>query len=202
MDFEFDFDRQERRGKLFKNIKGIVVLLVMIAVAVAVAWLITRFTVEITNMVDDSMDTTLQRDDTILINKLAYIRSKPERFDVIVFRKDGKEHSYYSIKRVIGLPGETVLIKDGKVFINGEELKEQVIVESINICGLAENGITLEEDEYFVLGDNRNNSEDSRFAHIGNVVPDEIIGKAIIRTNKFSIISKLNLKENENVGKE
>jgi len=194
MNFDFDFDRQDRIAKrkriLFKIFRWVLVL----GFTITSAWLITEFAVEKTNMVGDSMSPTLLKEDTILVNRLAYINGTPERFDIIVFMKNGKEHSYYGIKRVIGLPGETVQIIEGVVYINGEPIEEQVNVEPIVLPGLAENPIVLDDDEYFVLGDNRNDSEDSRFANIGNVVEEEIIGTAWLRTNKFGIISKLNLK--------
>ena len=137
------------------------------------------------------MSGTLEDGDNILINLLSYSEEDdPERFDVIVFEKNGKEHSYYGIRRVIGLPGERVQIKDGSVYINGELLEEPINVEPMIVSGLAEDGITLEDDEFFVLGDNRNNSEDSRFTSMGNVSRDEIVGRAWLRTNHFGIISK------------
>ena len=95
------------------------------------------------------------------------------------------------MKRVIGLPGEKVQIVDGKVTINGKELKEKVKVDKMENGGLALDEITLDEDEYFVLGDNRNDSEDSRFASIGNILGDEIIGEAWIRTNSFAFVKYL-----------
>lgn len=140
------------------------------------------------------MEVTLQEDDKIIINKLAYWKRNPKRFDVIVFKQSGSEHSYYNIKRVIGLPGETVQIIDGLVYIDNELLEEPMNVEPINIPGLAEEPIVLEDDEYFVLGDNRNNSEDSRFFNIGNVVRGDIVGKAWITLDPFEIISKMNMK--------
>ena len=132
-------------------------------------------------------------DNSIIINKFSYRFSEPKRFDVVVFKQDGNEHSYYNIKRIIGLPGETVQIKDGDVYINDELLKEAAGVEKMANYGLTEEKLTLEENEYFVLGDNRNNSEDSRFASIGNIRRSEIIGKAFIRLKPFNFVSKLNL---------
>lgn len=193
MDFDFDFDRSERRKKAKGRMIKILVWVFVLALAIALAWAITEYAIEITNVVDNSMEITLNRDDRILVNKLAYSRNNPERFDVVVFTKSGKEHSYYSVKRIIGLPGETVQIKDGCVYINGTVLDEAMLTEPIALGGLATEELILDEDEYFVLGDNRNNSEDSRFANVGCVVMDEIVGKAWLRTNKFAIISKLNM---------
>lgn len=197
MDLNYDFDRAERRERTKKFFWHFLGWLISLGIAVGLAYLITDYALEKTNMVGDSMQNTLASENIILIEKLSYRIKPPKRFDVIVFKKDGKEHSYYSIKRVIGLPGETVRIKEGHVYINGELLEEQSVVEDIFLEGLAEEDIILDEDEYFVLGDNRNNSEDSRFANVGNVVQEEIIGRAWLRLNKFGIISKLNLKVNE-----
>ena len=197
MSLDYDFDRAERiekRKKFFKKFFGWVFAL---GLAIVLAWAITTYALEKTNMVGDSMEATLSSGDTILINKLLYRIKSPQRFDVIVFKKDGKEHSYYSIKRIIGLPGEHVLIADGKIYIDGVMLEDKANVEEIALAGLAGDEIILDEDEYFVLGDNRNNSEDSRYFNVGNVFREEIIGKAWIRINRFGIISKLNLNKDD-----
>ena len=132
----------------------------------------------------------------ILINCFSYRFHDPERFDVIVYKQSNKEHSYYDVKRVIGLPGETVRIdEEGAIWIDGERIEEKVAVDRINNAGLArDEGVLLDEKEYFVLGDNRNESEDSRFANVGNVVRSDIIGKAWIRLEPFNFISTLNVK--------
>jgi signal peptidase I len=132
-----------------------------------------------------------------MINKFSYRVSDPKRFDVIVFKQSGKEHSFYNIKRIIGLPGETIIMKEGGIYINNELLEDIVNVDEMLNYGLAGEEITLEDNEYFVLGDNRNNSEDSRFASVGNITKDEIIGKAAIRISPFNFIGKLNLKVTE-----
>lgn len=196
MNLNYDFDRQEKREKLSKIIFCILRWILVLGLTVGAAKLVVTFAVEITNMVGSSMETTISNDEMILINKLAYIKDAPERFDVIVFQKNGKEHSYYLIRRIIGMPGETVQIMDGEVYIDGRHLTEVAVVDRMNLSGLAEKKIVLDDDEYFVLGDNRNDSEDSRFANIGNVVSSEIIGKAWIRIKPFGIIETLNLQEN------
>ncbi|MDD5936471.1 MAG: signal peptidase I [Clostridiales bacterium] len=189
----FDLDRDKKRSRQKKIIAKIAIWVIEIAAVIGLAYFIINFALEKTTMLGNSMDVTLQADNKIIINKLAYKFGKPKRYDVIVFKQSGKEHSYYNIKRVIGLPGETVLIKDGVVYINDEVLEEPMITEPIQIPGLAEDKITLEEDEYFVLGDNRNNSEDSRFANIANVVRKDIIGKAWLRLKPFDFVNKINM---------
>lgn len=193
MDFDIEYERMERRHRVRKVFGYIIRWAIALVLAVLAGWAVINFCVEKTNMVGDSMNITLEDEDIILINKLAYVRDNPKRFDVIVFEKSGTEHSYYSIKRVIGLPGEKIQITDGKIYINGNELVEPMEVEPMEMAGLAGREMQLDEDEFFILGDNRNNSEDSRFTTVGNVVKSEIVGKAWIRTNKFSFISSVNM---------
>lgn len=193
MNYDFDFERQEQRARFGRFLRKFILWVIVLAITVEAAWLIVAYAGEITNITDNSMNTALEMNDSILISKLSYLRNRPERFDVIVFTREGKEHSFYSVKRVIGLPGETVMVVDGHITINGEPLKDEYIVTDIAVPGLASSPVYLDEDEYFVLGDNRNDSEDSRFADVGNVIFSEIVGKALIRTNNFGIISKINL---------
>lgn len=189
---KYNFDSDDTNVKRNKIIKEVIIWVVEIIAVILLAYLLVEYAVEKTTVVGESMETTLQEGDKIVINKLAYRFSKPKRFDVIVFKQSGKEHSYYNIKRIIGLPGETVQIKDGVVYINEEPITEKSAVDAIKNPGLAVEPVTLEEKEYFVIGDNRNLSEDSRFANIGNVVFDDIIGKAWIRLKPFNFVNELN----------
>lgn len=189
---KYDFDRDKKRARHKKTIVKIAIWLLQIAAVIVLAYTIINFALEKTTVLGKSMEITLQEDDKIIINKLAYVFQDPKRYDVIVFKQSGDEHNYYNIKRVIGLPGETVLVKEGKIYINGEVLEEPMVIDPILIGGLANDELVLEENEFFVLGDNRNNSEDSRFANIGNVVLDDIIGKAWIRLDPFDFINKIN----------
>ena len=194
--YDLDYDRKEHTGRIIKNIFRILFWLIIVAGAIVAGWAVTKFCVEKTKMVGKSMEGVLSDGDSVLINLLSYTGDDiPERFDVIVFEKNGKEHSYYGIRRVIGLPGETVQIKNGFVYINGEKLEEPINVEPMVVAGLAENLIVLDEDEFFVLGDNGNNSEDSRFTSMGNVLREEIVGRAWFRLNHFGIISRMNQKD-------
>jgi signal peptidase I len=193
---KYNFDSFDKKPFFKRFIKELIIWVVELAAVVGIAFLIIHFGIEKITVVGNSMQNALEEGDTILVNKLAYRISDPKRYDIIVFNQSDKEHSYYNIKRVIGLPGETVQVIDGYVYINGKKLNEEVNVEIINDGGIAEDKIKLDEDEFFVLGDNRNNSEDSRYANVGNVVKNEIIGKAILRVNNFSIISQLNKKKN------
>ena len=194
---QYNFEKESRRPLVKKLIKRVILWILQLAAVILLAYFIIYYALEKTDMVGVSMETTLKDGDEVIINKFSYRFKTPERFDVIVFKQSGKEHSYYNIKRIIGLPGETLQIRDGIIYINGEAVDDRIIVDQMNNYGLADENLILEENEYFVLGDNRNNSEDSRFASIGNIRRDEIIGKAFIRINPFNFISKLNFKEEE-----
>jgi signal peptidase I len=180
-----------------KRVQEVILFLVEILLVIVAAYLIIAFGVERTTMIGESMEPTLSDQNKIIINKMAYRFTGPKRFDVVVFKPQGKEHSYYSIKRVIGLPGETIQILNGQVYINDELLEEKFVFPSIVNEGLAVEAITLDENEYFVLGDNRNNSEDSRYANVGNVTRQEIAGKAWIRLHPFNFINLLGEKSKE-----
>ncbi|MBE5962851.1 MAG: signal peptidase I [Lachnospiraceae bacterium] len=144
--------------------------------------LLQRYVVQPVEVDGRSMEATLYNADHLLLEKLSYRFSDPERFDVVVFRhyEDGVE-SYY-IKRIIGLPGETVRIEDSVIYINGEVLVEDFGKDdTIRFSGIAIDEIIIGEDEYFVLGDNRNNSKDSRDPEVGLVSRESIAGRAWVR---------------------
>lgn len=194
---EFDFERESKKPTIMKIIIEVFIWAAQIAAVIFLAYFIIYYCVEKTEVIGSSMEGTLFANEPIIINKFSYRVSDPDRFDVIIFKQSGKEHSFYNIKRIIGLPGETILIKDGSIYIDNEIVEDIVIVDDMINYGLASEEIVLEDNEYFVLGDNRNNSEDSRFASVGNITRDEIIGEAAIRLSPFNFISKLNLKEIE-----
>lgn len=168
------------------------------AVALVLAFLITTFALQLTHVGGSSMYPTLSNSDYILVEKISYRFEEPERFDVIVFpyvEESGEIRNY--IKRVIGLPGETIQIKDGIIYINGEVISEDFGFETINTGGWAENPVEIGMDEYFVLGDNRNNSKDSRHldeygsSDIGLIEKEKIIGKAWLRIYPLGKIGKV-----------
>ena len=131
-----------------------------------------------TSVVGVSMQPTLYHGEEILIDRFSYFFSAPKSGDVVVFLPNGNENTHYYVKRVIGVPGDTVLIENGIIYVNEEFYEDKSLYDKIEDGGIAETGIVLDEDEFFVLGDNRNNSEDSRSSNIGVVRREYIIGKA------------------------
>ena len=166
-----------------KVLKEIISTLLYLAGVLCLTWLIITFVGQRTEVSGASMEYTLDDGDNLIVDKISYRFRDPERFDIIVFPWKYQESTYY-IKRIIGMPGETVQIgQDGTIYINGEVLKESYgreVIKAENI-GLAAEPITLGEDEYFVMGDNRNNSTDSRSPMVGNIKREEIIGRAWLR---------------------
>ena len=146
--------------------------------------LVVRFVGERTRVNGDSMETTLSDGDNLIVNKIQYRFSQPERFDIVVFSFKYANQTYY-IKRIIGLPGETVQIKDSVIYINDEPLEESYGIEAMKDAGMASEKIKLGKNEYFVLGDNRNRSVDSRDPSVGAVAKSSIIGKAWLRIYPF-----------------
>lgn len=150
-------------------------------VVLLITYLIVNFVGQRTEVVGSSMESTLSDGDNLIVDKITYRFQDPERYDIIVFPFQYEANTYY-IKRIIGMPGETVRIdSDGVIYINDKELKEYYGREIITDPGIARNEITLGEDEYFVMGDNRNNSTDSREASVGNIHRKNILGRAWLR---------------------
>ena len=193
------FHRKEKRqpsSRAIFIVKEILITWAEIVLVIFLAYFITDKTLLKSPVSSESMSPTLKLGDVIIVNKLAYEFSLPARNDVIVYKQAGREHSYYEISRVIGLPGEKVRITNGTIYINDNPIEEKINVPAIKNSGLAEDGVVLDNNEFFVLGDNRNKSEDSRFANVGNIIKSDIIGKAVATEKPFSFVSKLNLKEN------
>ena len=180
-----DCEEKERGG-----LHEILSFLIYVAVVVGATFLIIHFVGQRTYVSGSSMENTLSDGDNLIVDKITYRFSDPQRFDIIVFPFRYEDHVYY-IKRIIGLPGETVQITDGDIYIDGEILQESYGREVIKDSGLAAEPIVLGEDEYFVLGDNRNDSTDSRDPSVGVIHRDEIIGRAWLRIwplDKFGVL--------------
>lgn len=129
------------------------------------------------SMIGDSMSPQMANGDIMLVNRIAYSMGTPKRGDVVAFKPNGNENSHYYVKRVIGLPGERVEVQKGAILINGKKITEKYQTTALKELGLLEEAIELGVDEYFLLGDDRQNSEDSRSADIGNVKRTDIIGE-------------------------
>lgn len=164
--------RYQENTKLLTVCKWIADLLIVILLA----YTLTLFLCDRTTISGNSMQPAIENEDTVLLNRIAYSFHGPKRYSIIAFYPNGVKTSKIYVKRVIGLPGETIQIHDGKVYINGSVLEDDVSEDDILTAGLAAGELTLGGNEYFVLGDNRNNSEDSRFANVGVVKKDDIVG--------------------------
>ena len=158
--------------------KDIFEMMIGTFVVIFLAVALTYFVGMRTSVIGDSMEPALSNGQEILINRFLYKLSSPKRGDVVVFLPNGNQNTHYYVKRIIGLPGETVQIINGKVYIDGELLEEDERFDKMIDPGIAGNEITLAGNEYFVLGDNRNSSEDSRSGNIGPIEKNTIIGKA------------------------
>ncbi len=171
-------------------IKELLGWIVFIFIVVAASWVIVTFVGQRTQVSGSSMETTLSDGDQLIVDKISYRFRDPKRYDIVVFPYRYEKNTYY-IKRIIGLPGETVQIVNGCVYINGQPLNEHYGNEVMEEAGLAAEPITLGEDEYFVLGDNRNNSQDSRAANVGVIHRNELLGRAWVRIwplSEFGVI--------------
>lgn len=168
--------RFKRRYKENVLLQGVCKFVIDTILVLCTAYTLMSFFCVRTHIIGNSMNDKLKNGQTVLINRVSHAYFKPKRYSIIAFEAPGVNSSRIFVKRVIGLPGETVHIKDGKVYINDHMLEDDVSTTDILTAGLASEPITLAEDEYFVLGDNRNNSEDSRFSNIAMVKEENIIG--------------------------
>ena len=146
----------------------------ILIVCMAAVFIVAAFGQRV-SVAGDSMSPVLKNGDVVLINRVVYHFKEPARGDIIAFSRGGEGR--YSVKRVVGLPGETVQIADGRILINGEEIAENIHVSGIEYAGLAEEPVELGDDEYFVIGDNHTASDDSRDPGTGNIKRDDIYGE-------------------------
>lgn len=198
----------QKKKSLGKRIlSGGMELLLYVMIAVVCVFVVPRYVVQRTQVSGPSMESTLQDKDNILVEKLSYRFGDPQRFDIIVFYhfydedyrdKDDEDCYDFYVKRIIGLPGEKVQIipdeEDDKctIYINDEPLEEYYGKDPITYQGVASEPIVLDEGEYFVLGDNRAVSQDSRYEEVGNIKKEDIVGKAWLRIYPFSKFGFLN----------
>ena len=178
--------RKKKRELNIPLLREIAVWILEIAIAVAIAGVCVYFVGVRTTVVGQSMSEQLRDGDQVLVNRFIYKVSKPKVGDVIIFLPNGNEKSHYYIKRVVAAGGDTVQIVDGVIYVNGAPLEDVHFSGTISDPGVAAEEQKLAADECFVMGDNPGGSEDSRFANIGNVKSDYIIGKAWFKLLPFS----------------
>lgn len=176
-------DKEKSKG-IFREILDWVIY---IGIILLFTYLIITYVGVRTRVSGQSMQPTLHDGDNLLVDKLTYRFRDPKRYEIVVFPYKYEEDTYY-IKRIIGLPGETVQIIDGYVYINGKKLEKDYGAEVMQDAGIAEEPITLGKDEYFVLGDNRNHSSDSRVLNVGVLKRKDLMGRAWIRIWPFDSI--------------
>ncbi|MCR5625094.1 MAG: signal peptidase I [Lachnospiraceae bacterium] len=164
----------------------VIEILIYVAIIIFCVKIVPEYIIQRTIVDGSSMESNYNDGDNLFVEKVTKHFKNPDRFDVIVFYPNPEENDDYYIKRVIGLPGETVQITGDDIYINGELLEENYGKNSMKTAGIAENGITLGKDEFFVLGDNRKISLDSRYEEVGPVKKANIGGRAVFRVWPFS----------------
>lgn len=164
---KFQAEKARYYGVFAAEVAGVIILAFLV---------VETFGIRV-SVAGESMAPTVENGNTVLLNKASYFIGGPKTNDVIAFYPAGNVNAKCSVKRVIGVPGDTILIQNGTLYVNGEVFEDIIETYSMSDSGLAATEITLKDDEYFVLGDNRNNSEDSRYETIKNVTKDEIAGK-------------------------
>lgn len=177
--------KRDKKKSILKSVLGSSIYFLVILLS---AYLLVNYVIQRASVIGKSMENTMYDGDQMLIDKASYKFRNVKRFEMIVFPQKGKKHTYL-IKRVIGLPGETVRIdEDGIIYINDRVLNESFGKEAIKNPGVAKKDVELGAGEYFVLGDNRNDSVDSRFDEIGLIREEKIVGRVVFRLKPFDRI--------------
>ena len=182
---ETEESKKKRRNAILREI-AIYIIVLFLCVRI-----VPQYVIQHTIVDGPSMENNLEDRDHLMVEKISYHFDQLKRFDIIAFFPYGKDVDEYYIKRIIGLPNETIQIKGSDIYVNGKVLEENFGKDPITYAGIAAEPITLGEDEYFVLGDNRSVSLDSRSEEVGIVHKDQIGGKAILRIwplNKFGTL--------------
>lgn len=183
---------KKKRSPVSYVIEGIIYLLLI----VVCIYVVPTYVLQRTVVSGESMEDTLHHGESLLVDKLSYRFSDPKRYDIIVFYPKGRDVDEYYVKRIFGLPGETIQIKNNEIFINGSKIEDTYGKDAMDEAGLAEKPYKLGEDEYFVLGDHRSLSLDSRTTPDedsdapGPVKFENIAGKVILRIwplSKFGV---------------
>ena len=171
-----NFNRRRRKIN-FDKVRYVLIFAAEIAAVVLLAFGVVLAFGKQVECSNASMEPTYETSDILLVNTIAYKFAEPKTGDVIAFKPTSNVNASYSVKRVIGIPGDTIYISNGRIYLNDELYKENLEVERIDNPGIAASPITLLDDQYFVLGDNRNSSEDSRYESVGFVSGEDILGK-------------------------
>ncbi|MCR5580133.1 MAG: signal peptidase I [Pseudobutyrivibrio sp.] len=175
-------DFRRRRRKIdFDKIKYVLIFVFELLIAIGLGFGVVMAFGKQVECSNASMEPTYETSDILLVNTIAFKFSEPETGDIIAFKPKSNVNASYSVKRVIGTPGDTIYISNGRIYLNDEIYKEKLDVETIENPGIAASPITLLDDQYFVLGDNRNSSEDSRYESVGFVSSEDILGKVWIK---------------------
>ncbi len=175
------FKKARKKFKLhidLERVRAALVWIFKIGAVCFLAFVLVWYFGQQISTVGDSMNPVLKNGDVVLVDRLIYNAMAPRRGDIIVFKPKGNENVHYYTKRIIGLPGEDIEIIENRIYIDGVKLDEEYKTTDIDDVGIVDEKIRLAEDEYFVLGDNRVSSEDSRNADVGNVKREYIYGKA------------------------
>lgn len=181
-------NKTKRKSSLKKDVLQMIIYLIGIVI---VSSFLYHYVGQQVVVKGSSMEQNLYEGDRLILEKVTYRFENPKRYDIIVFHPEKEKKDVYFIKRIIGLPGETIFIKDGFIYVNDKKLEEDYGSDVILDSGLAKEKILLSEDEYFVLGDNRNNSRDSRSSDVGMVKKEFIVGRAFVRIWPISKIGIL-----------
>ena len=172
-----DFNRKPQTKISGEHIRELISWLFWIVISAVIAFVLMYVYGFRTNVIGNSMEPGLYSGQQILIDRLSYNVSMPKRGDVVAFVPNGNEDTHISVTRIIGLPGEKVMIKDGYVYIDGVLLDEAGAYDKIADPGILEQEIELGDDQFIVLGDNRNFSEDSRSGNIGVIESGYMVGR-------------------------
>lgn len=181
---EITQEMKPEEENIWKSLGGWILYILFV---ILITWVVITFVGQRTKVDGQSMQPTLNDGDNLIVDKLSFRFRDPQRYEIIVFPYQHAENTYY-IKRIIGLPGEKVQVKDGYVYINDEKLGEHYGAELMDNPGIAAEPIQLGEDEYFVLGDNRNHSSDSRDGSVGILKRDQLLGRAWVRIYPFDSV--------------
>lgn len=181
---------RRKRPQQIQRSKEIAIWSIQIIAVVLCAFLLVKAFGVTEYCADVSMEPTIKVENKVMVNRLVYKISKPKKNDIVVFQPAGNLNAQPSMKRVVAVAGDSVLISNGTLYVNGEKVIEHFDTESIEVGGRASSEIVLGENEYFVLGDNRNNSEDSRFDTIGNIKKEDLVGKAwfVLSISNFGLL--------------